>query len=62
MPDLGPVIRCGVPWLGAALIMALLCCTAAAAADSQCVACHMDRARLKALTPPDPEPSETGEG
>jgi mono/diheme cytochrome c family protein len=29
---------------------------------SQCVACHTDPAKLKALTPPDPPPSEEGEG
>jgi hypothetical protein len=29
---------------------------------SQCVACHTDAARLRALTPPDPPPSEEGEG
>ena len=36
-----------------------------AAADqvaSQCVVCHTDAAKLKALTPPDPPPSEEGEG
>jgi hypothetical protein len=60
--DVGPGIRCSLSWLAAALSIAILCCTVAAGADSQCVACHMDRARLKALTPPDPEPSETGEG
>lgn len=32
------------------------------AASSQCVACHTDAAKLKALTPPDPPPSEAGEG
>jgi hypothetical protein len=31
-------------------------------AVSQCVACHTDAAKLKALTPPDPPPSEEGEG
>jgi len=29
---------------------------------SQCVACHTDAAKLKALTPPDPPPTEEGEG
>jgi hypothetical protein len=29
---------------------------------SQCVACHTDAAKLKALTPPDPAPAEEGEG
>jgi hypothetical protein len=28
----------------------------------QCVACHTDAAKLKALTPPDPPASEEGEG
>ncbi len=32
------------------------------AASSQCVACHTDTAKLKALTPPDPPSSEAGEG
>lgn len=32
------------------------------AASSQCVACHTDAAKLKALTPPDPPSSEAGEG
>lgn len=31
-------------------------------APDQCVACHTDAAELKALTPPDPPPSEAGEG
>ncbi|MBI4572361.1 MAG: hypothetical protein HY713_03630 [candidate division NC10 bacterium] len=29
---------------------------------NQCVACHTDAAKLKALTPPDPPVSEAGEG
>jgi hypothetical protein len=29
---------------------------------NQCVACHTDAAKLKALTPPDPAPTEEGEG
>ncbi len=29
---------------------------------NQCVACHTDAAKLKALTPPDPPLSEAGEG
>ncbi len=29
---------------------------------SQCVACHTDAAKLKALTPPDPPAGEEGEG
>lgn len=32
------------------------------ATASQCVACHTDAAKLKALTPPDPPASEAGEG
>ncbi len=35
---------------------------AAEATASQCVACHTDAAKLKALTPPDPAPTEEGEG
>jgi len=35
---------------------------AAETAASQCVACHTDAAKLRALTPPDPPPSEEGEG
>lgn len=31
-------------------------------APNQCVACHTDAAKLKALTPPDPPAAETGEG
>jgi len=31
-------------------------------ASSQCVTCHTDAAKLKALTPPDPPPTEAGEG
>jgi hypothetical protein len=34
----------------------------AAAPTSQCVACHTDAAKLKALTPPDPPSEEEGEG
>jgi mono/diheme cytochrome c family protein len=32
------------------------------AAANQCAACHTDAAKLKALTPPDPTPTEAGEG
>jgi len=32
------------------------------AAANQCVTCHTDAAKLKALTPPDPPPTEAGEG
>lgn len=35
---------------------------AESAVPDQCVACHTDRAKLKALTPPDPPVAETGEG
>ena len=53
--------------LGAGLLLALFYGAAAsplaaAAADNQCIACHADVKKLKALTPPDPEPSEAGEG
>ena len=30
--------------------------------SNQCVACHTDGAKLKALTPPDPPLTEAGEG
>ncbi len=30
--------------------------------SDQCIACHTDAAKLKALTPPDPPSSEEGEG
>jgi hypothetical protein len=30
--------------------------------SSQCVTCHTDAAKLKALTPPDPPSTEEGEG
>ena len=30
--------------------------------SNQCVGCHTDAAKLKALTPPDPPVSEEGEG
>jgi hypothetical protein len=29
---------------------------------SQCIGCHTDAEKLKALTPPDPAPTEEGEG
>lgn len=32
------------------------------AAENQCVACHTDAGKLKALTPPDPPLEEEGEG
>ncbi len=35
---------------------------AADSAPSQCVVCHTDAAKLKPLTPPDPPPTEEGEG
>jgi hypothetical protein len=35
---------------------------AAGPGTSGCVACHTDAAKLKALTPPDPPPTEEGEG
>jgi hypothetical protein len=46
------------------LALALTGAVRAAAADapSQCVTCHLDAAKLKPLTPPDPPPSEAGEG
>ncbi len=36
--------------------------SAETASPNQCVACHTDAAKLKALTPPDPPAVETGEG
>jgi hypothetical protein len=36
--------------------------SAESASPSQCVACHTDPAKLKALTPADPPAAETGEG
>jgi len=50
--------------LALAVIMPLLSPGAAEPADqpSQCVRCHTDAARLKALTPPDLPPTEEGEG
>jgi hypothetical protein len=51
-------------WSGAMLTMASAVSVAASNPSSadQCVACHTDAAKLKALTPPDPPPSEAGEG
>jgi hypothetical protein len=46
-------------------LLALACAHAAWAAapgTSGCVACHTDAAKLKALAPPDPPPTEEGEG
>jgi mono/diheme cytochrome c family protein len=34
----------------------------AAASPDQCIACHTDEAQLERLTPPDPPPTEAGEG
>jgi hypothetical protein len=54
-----------------ALLLAFVCLTAlvgvraihaAASPASQCVGCHTDPAKLRALTPPDPPPTEEGEG
>lgn len=47
------------------LLLALFSSLAGAAESgptSQCVACHTDAAKLKALTPPDPPAGEEGEG
>ncbi len=58
--------RLGVMWavpIVAGLVLALAPSGAAAQGfDGSCVTCHTDAATLKALTPPDPPPSETGEG
>ena len=59
-PPLSPALL-----LALALVVPLVCPAGLAAADqvaSQCVVCHTDAAKLKALTPPDPPPSEEGEG
>jgi hypothetical protein len=66
-PPVGAVGLGEVPLLGAGLLLVVLCGTAAsplaaASADNQCIACHTDVVKLKALTPPDPEPTEAGEG
>jgi hypothetical protein len=59
-------------WVGALVLVAALLALgvivgagslgAAAAPTSQCVTCHTDAAKLKALTPPDPPSEEEGEG
>lgn len=49
--------------LASALVLGGIGSTPAAdSAPSQCVACHTDAAKLKLLTPPDPPPTEEGEG
>lgn len=49
--------------LASALVLGGIVSTPAAdSAPSQCVACHTDAAKLKLLTPPDPPPTEEGEG
>jgi hypothetical protein len=63
---------CSPGWCGLLLLAAVLllfgvlvgtsALEAAAAQTSQCVACHTDAAKLKALTPPDPPSEEEGEG
>lgn len=47
---------------GTLLLLAPPMPPAESAPDSQCVACHTDAAKLKALTPPDPPHEEEGEG
>jgi mono/diheme cytochrome c family protein len=49
-------------WAVAQALVGVQPAWAGEAAVSQCVACHTDAAKLKALTPPDPPPSEEGEG
>ncbi len=57
----------------ASAILGVVCCglliagthslgAAQPSAADQCVSCHTDAAKLKVLTPPDPPPSEAGEG
>lgn len=46
----------------ALIVAGPLSAEAATSGTSQCVVCHTDAAKLKALTPPDPPPSEEGEG
>ena len=50
--------------LAAAVLLLVGPPTSAAAQGSadSCVGCHTDAGKLKALTPPDPPPAETGEG
>jgi hypothetical protein len=48
--------------IAALLVMSALRDRGAAAPVDQCVACHTDVAKLRALTPPDPPPTEAGEG
>ena len=47
---------------GTLVIAAIWSPEADAAAASQCVSCHTDATKLKALTPPDPPSTEEGEG
>jgi hypothetical protein len=59
-------------WLRTVVVILVLACMlvlggvqpvkAADSAPSQCIACHTDPAKLKSLTPPDPPPTEEGEG
>jgi len=49
--------------LASALVLGGIGSTPAAdSVPSQCIACHTDAAKLKPLTPPDPPPTEEGEG
>ena len=70
-PSLARILRSGrrshlmVAIIAWALVLALGAAHQARAGESavsQCVTCHTDAAKLKALTPPDPPPSEEGEG
>jgi hypothetical protein len=49
-------------WASAQVLCGAHAAWAGESAVSECVACHTDAAKLKALTPPDPPPSEEGEG
>jgi hypothetical protein len=53
---------CAILCVMTLIVLLLPGASAAADAPSQCVHCHTDAAKLKALTPPDPPPTEEGEG
>jgi mono/diheme cytochrome c family protein len=48
--------------LAAVILLSSPTATEGADLPSQCVSCHTDAAKLKALTPPDPPATEEGEG
>ena len=57
-----PVAVALLAWVSAQVLLGAHAAWAGESAVSQCVACHTDAAKLKVLTPPDPPPSEEGEG